>query len=343
MNNTDYNFYLDIFVMGGTVTPVVATPVISVASGTYYEEFDVEITCATEGATIYYTTDGTEPTAESSVYTEPIHVAQDMTLKAIAMMEGYENSGISTADYVIHTGMIVIFNQDWEGEMDGWTFVTIYGNKPWTIATHNGNKYANANGYNDDVDNDQWCISPAFNLNNYEGVTLTFMNAMKFTGPDLELYFSNNYDGQDPTTAMWQRLDFTMSEGNYTWTESGEISLNSFSGSNCYIGFRYTSTIEDGAASWEIDDIVLTATSITSVSEAEAMNVSIWNYDNEIFVENNTNNSVQLSVFNVLGQQVLAKTVATGSVRFTHNLAKGMYIVTLQCNDERMSGKIIVK
>ena len=343
MNNTDYNFYLDIFVMGGTVTPVVATPVISVASGTYYEEFDVEITCATEGATIYYTTDGTEPTAESSVYTEPIHVAQDMTLKAIAMMEGYENSGIATADYVIHTDMIVIFNQDWEGEMDGWTFVTIYGNKPWTIATHNGNKYANANGYNDDVDNDQWCISPAFNLNNYEGVTLTFMNAMKFTGPDLELYFSNNYDGQDPTTAMWQRLDFTMSEGNYTWTESGEISLNSFSGSNCYIGFRYTSTIEDGAASWEIDDIVLTATSITSVSEAEAMNVNIWNYDNEIFVENNTNNSVQLSVFNVLGQQVLAKTVATGSVRFTHNLAKGMYIVTLQCNDERKSGKIIVR
>ncbi len=343
MNNTDYNFYLDIFVMGGTVTPVVATPVISVASGTYYEEFDVEITCATEGATIYYTTDGTEPTAESSVYTEPIHVAQDMTLKAIAMMEGYENSGIATAYYVIHTDMIVIFNQDWEGEMDGWTFVTIYGNKPWTIATHNGNKYANANGYNDDVDNDQWCISPAFNLNNYEGVTLTFMNAMKFTGPDLELYFSNNYDGQDPTTAMWQRIDFTMSEGNYIWTESGEISLNSFSGSNCYLGFRYTSTIEEGAASWEIDDIVLTATSITSVSEAEAMNVNIWNYDNEIFVENNTNNSVQLSVFNVLGQQVLAKTVATGSVRFTHNLAKGMYIVTLQCNDERMSGKIIVK
>ena len=343
MNNTDYNFYLDIFVMGGTVTPVVATPVISVASGTYYEEFDVEITCATEGATIYYTTDGTEPTAESSVYTEPIHVAQDMTLKAIAMMEGYENSGIATADYVIHTDMIVIFNQDWEGEMDGWTFVTIYGNKPWTIATHNGNKYANANGYNDDVDNDQWCISPAFNLNNYEGVTLTFMNAMKFTGPDLELYFSNNYDGQDPTTAMWQRLDFTMSEGNYTWTESGEISLNGFSGSNCYIGFRYTSTIEDGAASWEIDDIVLTATSITSVNEVSLMEVNVWNYDNEIFVENNTDNNVQLSVFNVLGQQVLAKTVATGSVRFTHNLAKGMYIVTLQCNDERKSGKIIVR
>ena len=343
MSNPDYNFYLDIFVMGGTVTPVVATPVISVASGTYYEEFDVEITCATEGATIYYTTDGTDPTAASDIYTEPIHVAQDITLKAIAMMEGYDNSGIATANYVVITGAIVIFNQDWEGEMDGWTFVTVEGNKPWTIGAYNGNKYANANGYNDDVDNEQWCISPAFNLNNYEGVTLTFMNAMKFTGPDLELYFTNDYDGQDPTSATWQPLEFIMSEGNYTWTESGEISLDGFNGENCYIGFRYTSTIEEGAAAWEIDDIVLTATTITGVSEAEAMNVNLWNYDNEIFVENNTNNSVKLTVFNALGQQVLAKTVATGSVRFNHNLAKGMYIVTLQCNDERMSGKIIVR
>ena len=343
MSNPDYNFYLDIFVMGGVVTPTVATPVFSVASGTYYEEFDVEITCATEGATIYYTTDGTDPTVESEVYAEPIHVDSDMTLKAFAVMEGYDDSGIATANYVVNTGAIVIFNQDWEGEMNGWTFVTVYGNKPWTIGSYNGNKYANANGYNDDVNNDQWCLSPAFNLNNYHGVTLTFMNAMKFTGPDLELYFSNDYDGQDPTTAIWQKLEFTMSEGNYTWTESGEISLDGLHGSNCYLGFRYTSSIEEGAAAWEIDDILLTATSVTGVNETNSMEVSLWNYDNEIFVVNDTDSNLQMSVFNVLGQQVLTKTIATGSVRFAHNLAKGLYIVTLRNNEEGMSSKIIVR
>ena len=343
MSNPDYNFYLDLFVMGGTVTPTVATPIFSVASGTYYEEFDVEIVCATEGVTIYYTIDGTTPTASSTVYTGPIHVNADLTLKAIAMKEGYDNSGIATANYVIHTGLIVIFNQDWEGEMNGWTFVTVYGNKPWTIGTYNGNKYANANGYNDDVDNDQWCISPAFNLNNYQGVTLTFMNAMKFTGPDLELYFSNNYDGQDPTNAIWQKLDFTMSEGNYTWTESGEISLNGLFGSNCYLGFRYTSTIEEGAAAWEIDDILLTATHIIGVNETEMMNVNLWNQSNEIVVENNTDSNLQMVVFDLLGQQVLAKAVGTGTVRFSHNLTQGLYIVTLQNSKERMAGKIIVR
>ena len=258
-NNPDYNFYLDLFVLGGTATQTVATPVFNMASGTYFEEIDVEITCATEGAAIYYTLDGSDPTASSTLYTEAIHVAEDVTIKAIGILEGYEDSNIATVNYVINTGLTILFNQDWEGEMDGWTFVTVEGNKPWAIGTYAGNKYAYANGYGDDVDNEHWCISPEFNLNNYanQNVILTFRNAMKFDGPALELFFSNDYDGQDPTTATWQPMTFTQSPGNYTWTESGEISLNAFSGAICNIAFKYTSTIADGAAAWEVDDIML--------------------------------------------------------------------------------------
>ena len=343
INNADYNFYLDLFVLGGTATQTVATPVFSMASGTYYEEIDVEITCATEGATIYYTTDGSDPTAESAVYAEPIHIDADMTLKAIAMMEGYENSGIATANYVVITDVIIIFNQDWEGEMNGWTFVTVEGNKPWTIGTYNGNKYANANGYNDDVDNEQWCISPAFNLNNYEGVKLSFMNATKFDGPALELFFSNDYDGQDPTAATWQPLEFTMSEGNYTWTESGEISLDGFSGAICYIAFKYTSTIADGAAAWEVDDIVLSASSFTSVNETEKMNVMVWNRTHEIVVDNHSGDDLVMVVYNLLGQPVMSNRIATGSNCVAHNLSDGLYLVTLRNAQGMMTVKIVVR
>ena len=345
INNADYNFYLDLFVQGGTATPTVAAPVFSVASGTYYEAFDVEITCATEGATIYYTTDGSEPTAASEVYTSAIYVDQDMTIKAIAMMEGYDDSPVTTANYVVITGVQVIFSQDWEGDMNGWTFVTVEGNKPWTIGTYAGNKYANANGYNDDVDNEQWCISPAFNLDQYNRrgieVTLNFLNATKFNGPALELYFCDDYDGEDPTTASWQPLDYIQSEGNYVWTESGPISLNNFSGSECYIGFRYISTLDEGAAAWEIDDIVLSAQSITNVDEL-TWNVDIWNRDHEILIENG-GNTMQMMVYNVLGQPVMSGTVNAGSNSFYHNLSNGLYIVTLQNNEGKMSAKIVVR
>ncbi|MBQ3709113.1 MAG: chitobiase/beta-hexosaminidase C-terminal domain-containing protein [Bacteroidales bacterium] len=344
INNADYNFYLDLFVQGGTATQTVATPVFSVASGTYFEEFDVEITCATEGAVIYYTTDGTDPNDESMVYEEPIHIDSDVTLKAIAMLEGYDNSNIATVNYTIMTGQAVILNQDWEGDMNGWTFVTVEGNKPWSIGTYGGNKYAYANGYNDDTDNEQWCISPAFDLTYFRDVTLTFRNAMKFTGPDMQLFFSSNYDGQNPSSATWTELEYVKSEGNYTWTESGEISLDGLQGKgNCYIAFLYTSNLEDGAAAWEVDDILIVGTAWDAVEETTVTDVNFWNYDNEIFVDNQTNGNVQMTVFNLLGQPVYTKTIGAGSTRFSHDLTAGLYVVTLQNSKGRMAVKMIVK
>ena len=347
LNNADYNFYQDLFVNGGSVTPTVATPVFSMPSGTYYEAIEVEITCATEGATIYYTTDGSDPTAESEVYAEPIVVESDMTIKAIAMMEGYDNSGIASASYTIMTDVVVILSQDWEGDMDGWTFVTVEGNKPWAISEHNGNHYANANGYGDEVNNEQWCISPAFDLSGRDerNVTLTFMNAMKFNGPALELYISENYDGQDPTTATWEPLEYIASEGNYVWTESGEISLNAYAGSErCNIAFRYISTIEDGAASWEIDDILIVADKYDNVITAEAsFNVEVWNSNNALMIANDSDSMLNVVVYNLVGQPVLSETVATGTSTIRHDLVEGVYIVRIANGKEMKGIKVVVR
>ena len=63
-----------------------ATPVITVADNS------VTITCATEGATIYYTTDGSDPTADSSVYSSPIALTETVTVKAFAAADGYDDS-----------------------------------------------------------------------------------------------------------------------------------------------------------------------------------------------------------------------------------------------------------
>ena len=263
-----YNFFLDLFVKsdgGVPPTPTVATPTFNPQAGTYSEELNVSIACATNGATIYYST--VSASGPWTPYTGAISVSETMTIWAYAEKEGYNDSNIAEATYTIQPGMVTIFNQDWEGEMNGWTFVTVEGNKPWTIGQYQGNHYANANGYNGGV-NEQWCISPAFNINDYQNVILTFRNAKNYNGPDLELKYSTNYDGVDPTTANWWTFDFNMSPGSYTWVESGDIPISIYPAysTNCYIAFKYTST-ENEAAAWEVDDITLVgATSVPNLT-----------------------------------------------------------------------------
>jgi uncharacterized protein YgiM (DUF1202 family) len=53
------------------------------------------------GATVYYTTDGSEPTASGKIYTSPITLTADTTIKAIAEVPGMTRSGVMTASYRI--------------------------------------------------------------------------------------------------------------------------------------------------------------------------------------------------------------------------------------------------
>ncbi len=78
----------------------VATPTFSLASGKYFENKSVEISCETSGATIYYTTDGTDPTSSSTPYTAAVSITETTTLKAIAIKDG-EESNIAIATYTI--------------------------------------------------------------------------------------------------------------------------------------------------------------------------------------------------------------------------------------------------
>ena len=83
----------------------VATPYFNPAEGTYYGPTDVSIH-GQEGATVYYTLDGTDPTTSSAVYSAPITISQTTTVKAMAVLNG-TNSAVATATYTIETAPTV--------------------------------------------------------------------------------------------------------------------------------------------------------------------------------------------------------------------------------------------
>ncbi len=88
-------------------TPSVGFPTFSHQSGNYFDPISVTITSSTEGAQIYYTVNGEEPTQTSTLYTQAIPIEEDTVLKARAFKEDYLPSLVATANYVFLTAVDV--------------------------------------------------------------------------------------------------------------------------------------------------------------------------------------------------------------------------------------------
>ena len=83
-------------------TPMAKDPVFDPATGvTFNPTVAVALSCGTDGATIRYTTDGSDPTAESPAYAEPILLSATTTIKARAYREGMLASDIVSATYAL--------------------------------------------------------------------------------------------------------------------------------------------------------------------------------------------------------------------------------------------------
>jgi len=80
----------------GLVSPHIDPP-----SGEYFSAQLVSITTTSPGASIRYTTDGSEPSESSMLYCEPFMLHMDATLKAKTFKTGFQPSETSVAEYVI--------------------------------------------------------------------------------------------------------------------------------------------------------------------------------------------------------------------------------------------------
>ena len=133
-----------------TVAAPCATPTFSPATGEVEKGTTVTISTATTDAKIYYTTNGSEPTTSSSLYTSPITVNSAMTIKAIASKDGFVNSAVATASYTVRDYVFLPFS--WAGgtkaELSALTGVTENGlgdyaetNAPYRIKMDNVDDY----------------------------------------------------------------------------------------------------------------------------------------------------------------------------------------------------------
>jgi Fn3 associated len=84
-----------IFAGAGVYDPTAS----NATTATQGESVTVSLSCVTDDATIYYTTDGSTPTTASAIYSTPFTVSDPTTVKAMAVASGYADSGVSTGSF----------------------------------------------------------------------------------------------------------------------------------------------------------------------------------------------------------------------------------------------------
>lgn len=130
--------YADSSVFSATYTLVAVKPTASPAGGTYSSAQSVSLSTATDGATIYYTTNGSVPTVSSTPFlpgvSALIDIASTTTLKAITVKSGYTNSSVMSELYAINPTASSPIYRFWSDKKQGHFYTISSAEKDSIIA-----------------------------------------------------------------------------------------------------------------------------------------------------------------------------------------------------------------
>jgi hypothetical protein len=149
----------------------------------------------------------------------------------------------------------------------GFTQYSVTGPQLWACTTF-GRDAANPplgsapnglqiNGFSTtNITNEDWLISPSFDLTGTTFPLLSFWSRTRFNGAPLRLKVSTNYPGTgNPNNYTWTDINGKFpAQTSDSWTLSNNINLSAFKTTNTYFAFVYNSTVDDGAR-WTLDDI----------------------------------------------------------------------------------------
>ncbi len=156
----------------------------------------------------------------------------------------------------------ISYSESFSTSLGEFTVVNNLGTNDWYFYSNYGCAYVN--GYSSGA-NDDWLISPAFDLTHKETATIAFTHASAYGSADTKpthcmVKVSADYVN-DVTSATWYIVDgLTFAPGNWTWSnQSLIVPANVLGQPNVVVAFHYNIVSADDAPAWEVKDFVFEA------------------------------------------------------------------------------------
>lgn len=217
------NTLVDSNVMAEVYTFTLPAPVFNPDGGA--GPVDVTMTCNMTGASIYYTTDGSEPDTGDTLYTTPVSVSSDTTLKAKAFKTNYTSSATKTAVYTV---------SDWVRKTD---FGGVARQEAIGIATNSKGYFGvGYNGFSDwwmyDPTTNSWTQKTDFGGGARHDVIGFNVGTKCYVGEgcsSVERFYdfweydtvSNLWTLKSPFPGVWRAFSFMFSDGTYGYAGCG--------------------------------------------------------------------------------------------------------------------------
>lgn len=202
---------------------------------------------------------------------------------------------------------ITAFADDFQEE-DTIQFDTVFNQ--WTVFNYQGSSrtwgeyqfpsgsnmlYARISGFDGGCQTQEdYIVSEVIDLSAYAGADLEFSSAYQFGGDALKLWISEDYEeGDEIGDATWDDISSSVnwpSTANYTWTQSGQVDLDAYAGSEVALAFVYTAN-QDSCSTWQFDSVMVVG-EYSDASNLEPEYIAVSPNSELAFVALQENNAV---------------------------------------------------
>lgn len=219
----------------------------------HFKDNEITLTCPTLNSKIYYTLNGSTPNESSNLYSSPIFISEDCTVKAIAISSGYNNSLESSLDCE-YDSYIIAPIRDIPNYFDE-SFSSVYSAGYWTNA---GMYITVPDTRNNWVENRDWSNSPwnsGYRRDFNDKANILHVSSNQFT----EEGILDTWDEEAPWTVGTKQSyikgyadgDYYVWEKNIVFANLGTIAFNKISNHKLYVGiiagggWGYNASVEE--------------------------------------------------------------------------------------------------